>query len=285
MADYNIRDVEKLTGISKQNIRYYEKQGLLHPKRNPENLYREYSGEDVELLLRIKLFRKLDMPLEDIRSLLEGERPLQTAVKAQKERLRREQERLKDALEFCDEIKEQSLEGLNAEIYLEKMEQREKSGAVFADFLRDFKKVAESEAKQRFSFRPDTMCMTKEEFTEALFAYADENHRNLVITKESMYPEFLLDGVAYRAERVLGRFGAVVYCEMLQPGEALPQDIPKKRYRKLKFLFALIPPAALLLYAVIVSGGREITLPVMLVIFVSFCLPVLVFYFYYHFRD
>ena len=155
----------------------------------------------------------------------------------------------------------------------------------FADFFRDFKKVAESEAKQKFSFRPDTMCMTKEDFTAALFAYADENHRNLVITKESMYPEFLLDGVAYRAERVLGRYGAVVYCEMLHPGEALPQDIPKKRYGKLKFLYALIPPAAVFLYAVIVSGGRGITLPLMFVMFVCLGLPVLVFYLYYHFRD
>ena len=38
----NIKEVEERTGISRQNIRYYEKQGLLHPERNLENDYRVY---------------------------------------------------------------------------------------------------------------------------------------------------------------------------------------------------------------------------------------------------
>ena len=42
----NIKEVEKLTNITKQNIRYYERQGLIFPKRNPENDYREYSEQD-----------------------------------------------------------------------------------------------------------------------------------------------------------------------------------------------------------------------------------------------
>ena len=29
----NIKEVEKLTNITKQNIRYYERQGLIFPKR------------------------------------------------------------------------------------------------------------------------------------------------------------------------------------------------------------------------------------------------------------
>ena len=41
----NIKEVELLTQISKQNIRFYEKKGLLHPKRNEENSYRERSEE------------------------------------------------------------------------------------------------------------------------------------------------------------------------------------------------------------------------------------------------
>jgi len=37
----NISQVEKLTGISKQNIRFYEKEELIHPTRNESNVYRE----------------------------------------------------------------------------------------------------------------------------------------------------------------------------------------------------------------------------------------------------
>lgn len=49
-----IKDVEKQVGISKANIRFYEEEGLIHPARNQENNYREYSKADVEQLQEIK---------------------------------------------------------------------------------------------------------------------------------------------------------------------------------------------------------------------------------------
>ena len=48
-----IKDVEKQVGISKANIRFYEEEGLIHPARNQENNYREYSETDVEQLYLI----------------------------------------------------------------------------------------------------------------------------------------------------------------------------------------------------------------------------------------
>ena len=50
-----IKDVEKRTGITSYNIRFYEKENLLIPKRNPVNGYREYTEEDILLLNRIKM--------------------------------------------------------------------------------------------------------------------------------------------------------------------------------------------------------------------------------------
>lgn len=50
----NIHELERLTDISKQNIRFYEKRGLLHPERNELNNYRQYMQEDVKTLLNIK---------------------------------------------------------------------------------------------------------------------------------------------------------------------------------------------------------------------------------------
>ena len=60
-----IQQVEELVGISKKNIRFYEAEGLLSPGR-AENGYRAYGQADVERLQRIKLLRKLDVPIEDI---------------------------------------------------------------------------------------------------------------------------------------------------------------------------------------------------------------------------
>ena len=61
-----IKDVEKRTGITSYNIRFYEKENLLIPKRNPVNGYREYTPEDIKQILQIKILRKLDVPIEEI---------------------------------------------------------------------------------------------------------------------------------------------------------------------------------------------------------------------------
>lgn len=53
-----INEVEQQVGVTKKNIRFYEQQGLLHPKRNSENGYREYDEADVNCLKKIKLLRK-----------------------------------------------------------------------------------------------------------------------------------------------------------------------------------------------------------------------------------
>ena len=58
-----INEVEAAVGVTKKNIRFYEEEGLISPRREPGNGYRSYSEADVERLRRIKLLRKLDVPL------------------------------------------------------------------------------------------------------------------------------------------------------------------------------------------------------------------------------
>ena len=70
-----INEVEAAVGVTKKNIRFYEEEGLISPRREPGNGYRSYSEADVERLRRIKLLRKLDVPLAEIRQMLEGECP------------------------------------------------------------------------------------------------------------------------------------------------------------------------------------------------------------------
>jgi diaminopimelate decarboxylase len=61
-----INEVETRVGITKKNIRFYEEKGLVSPKRNDTNGYREYSEEDVEILQKVKLLRQLSVPIEEI---------------------------------------------------------------------------------------------------------------------------------------------------------------------------------------------------------------------------
>ena len=83
-----INEVEAAVGVTKKNIRFYEEEGLICPRREPGNGYRSYSEADVECLRRIKLLRKLDVPLAEIRQMLEGQRTLAEGMNLQLERLR-----------------------------------------------------------------------------------------------------------------------------------------------------------------------------------------------------
>lgn len=238
----NIKEAEELTGISRQNIRYYEKMGLLNPKRDAGNGYRKYDEEDIERLKVILLFRKLDMPLEEIHKLLDHEIDLQQALDTQKAYLQKEQQKLEAALNFCDTIQEQDLAELDINRCLQEIEEQEKSGNTFADILQDYKAVAEMEKKRVFTFWPDDFCTTPRQMTDELCRYANENNLDLVITKEGMMPEFTLDGIEYRAVRIHGRYGMAIHAEMIHPEDYIPQGMSEKRYSILRMIVVAIVP-------------------------------------------
>ena len=243
----NIKEAEELTGISRQNIRYYEKMGLLNPKRDAGNGYRKYDEEDIGRLKAILLFRKLDMPLEEIHKLLDHEIDLQQALDTQKAYLQKEQQKLEAALAFCDTIQEQDLAELDINRCLQEIEEQEKRGNTFADILHDYKAVAEMEKKRAFTFWPDDFCTTPRQMTDELCRYANENNLDLVITKEGLMPEFTLDGIEYRAVRIHARGGMAIHAEMIHPEDYIPQGMSEKRYSRLRMIVVAIVPLACIL--------------------------------------
>ena len=89
----HIKDIETRTGLSRANIRYYEQEGLVHPVR-ARNGYRDYSQEDLDTLLRVRLLRRLDVPIEEIRAMQAGELDLADVLE---ERIRIAQRREEQA--------------------------------------------------------------------------------------------------------------------------------------------------------------------------------------------
>jgi DNA-binding transcriptional MerR regulator len=67
-----IKDVEKLTGLSAKSIRLYEEKGLIEIERNRDNAYREYSKENLDVLREIKVLRYLDFSIAEIKDLLKA---------------------------------------------------------------------------------------------------------------------------------------------------------------------------------------------------------------------
>ena len=130
-----INEVEALVGITKKNIRFYEEKGLLTPRRNSENGYREYEARDVEQLRQIKLLRKLGVPLEEIRQMQAGRITVADGMRRHLVTLEREQRSLEQSKELCRKLKdrEERLENLDAAGLLEQMEEMERAGTTFKD--------------------------------------------------------------------------------------------------------------------------------------------------------
>ena len=130
-----INEVEALVGITKKNIRFYEEQGLLSPRRNSENGYRDYGEGEVAALQQIKLLRKLGLPLEEIRRMQRGACTVADGMRRHLVTLERERRNLEQSMELCRELKDQEvrLKDLDAARLLEEMERLERSGTTFLD--------------------------------------------------------------------------------------------------------------------------------------------------------
>ena len=127
-----IKQVEELVGITKKNIRFYEEQGLLNVER-AENGYREYHQADITRLQEIKLFRKMDISIEEMKLLFEKKKSLQICLEQHLKELEHRKEGLLKMQEMCERLilEHRSLESLNAEECLEEIEQMEKEGVKF----------------------------------------------------------------------------------------------------------------------------------------------------------
>ena len=249
----NIKHAEELSGVSRQNIRFYEREGLITPDRNPENDYREYTDEHIHILKQIRMMRMLDMPLDRIRLILQGKLSLSEAARVQELQLKQEQEKLNAAIRFCAELKTIShLADIDVDTVLSRMTEPKTRETMFQNWLSDYRKVALSEAQKTFCFVPEVAVTNPGEFTEALFIYAKENGLDLVITRESMYPEFTIDGIEYTAERFYTPVAriptATIRCTVKYPEDFEP-DVPEKRKKTMKLLnLSWIGLPALLLF-------------------------------------
>ena len=137
-----INEVEELVGVTRRNIRFYEKEGLLAPARNSQNGYRDYGEAEVAQLKQIKLLRKLGVPLDEIRRLQNENATVADGMRRHLISLEREQKNLEQSMVFCQRMKDQEvkLSDLDAEIWLKEMESLEQKGTTFQNKQRgDFK--------------------------------------------------------------------------------------------------------------------------------------------------
>ena len=78
--ELTIGQVGRQSGLSRSTLLYYHRLGILRPVNRSGGNYRLYSSADVERLKQVCLYRKMGVPLRDIRRLLDqrcGEAPAQ----------------------------------------------------------------------------------------------------------------------------------------------------------------------------------------------------------------
>ena len=99
-----IKEVEEQTGLSRSNVRFYEKEKLITPVRNESNGYRDYSASDIENIKKIAYLRTLGISIEDIRNVIEEKAPLREVLQKQNDMLNGQIADLNRAKILCEKM-------------------------------------------------------------------------------------------------------------------------------------------------------------------------------------
>ncbi|WMM23825.1 methyltransferase domain-containing protein [Tissierella sp. MB52-C2] len=71
--NYSIKEVSEIFNITTNKVRFYEKKGLINPKRDMDNDYRYFTEDDLIKLQTILMYRELDIPIEHIKDIFTDE--------------------------------------------------------------------------------------------------------------------------------------------------------------------------------------------------------------------
>jgi DNA-binding transcriptional MerR regulator len=85
---YKIGEVAHMLGITPEAVRYYEKQGIINPEKNPISGYRYYSAWDINMLVRARTYRQQGFSMKEVVDIMGQFEPSETiAYLAEKEQV------------------------------------------------------------------------------------------------------------------------------------------------------------------------------------------------------
>ncbi len=100
-----VKDVSEITGISIRTLRYYDEIGLLKPTELTEAGYRLYDSKALEKLQEILFFRELEIPLMDIKKIMDNPNyDKEQVLLAQKSLLEQKRNRLNGIIELITDV-------------------------------------------------------------------------------------------------------------------------------------------------------------------------------------
>ena len=100
-----VKEVSELTGISVRTLHYYDEIGLFRPTEVKETGYRFYDDKAIDELGQILVFRELDLPLADIKLIMDNpELDRNTILAKQREMLCVKSQRIERIIASIDEM-------------------------------------------------------------------------------------------------------------------------------------------------------------------------------------
>lgn len=100
-----VKEVSEITGISVRTLRYYDEIGLLKPTQLTDAGYRMYDGKALERLQEIMFFRELEVPLVEIKKIMDNaDYDKEQILRTQKALLEQKRNRLNGIIELITDV-------------------------------------------------------------------------------------------------------------------------------------------------------------------------------------
>lgn len=112
---YRTSQLFEILGVSRDALRYYEKQGIVKPNHDEKNNYRQYNDYDIYTLLVADFYIKRNFSMKEVRKLQEGRaiEELETLLEIKAEQLEETirskkfmLQKIKETKAFCEELKQ-----------------------------------------------------------------------------------------------------------------------------------------------------------------------------------
>lgn len=113
-----VKEVSKLTGVSVRTLHYYDDIGLLKPAKVTDAGYRMYDDADISRLQNILLFRELQFPLKEIKTILDSpDFNAEEAIAQQIKLLELQYKHIGELISFAREIQNNGVRTMDFKIF------------------------------------------------------------------------------------------------------------------------------------------------------------------------
>lgn len=137
---YTVKQLAKSAGVTPRTLHFYDEIGLLKPSRIGDNGYRYYDEEATLRLQQILLYRKMELPLEEIKRIM-GRRDFDVLAALEEHRL--------ELLKKIDQLEEMK-KTVDETILFMKGEKKMTVDELFSGFSEEQQAEYEKEAAQMY---------------------------------------------------------------------------------------------------------------------------------------